>query len=518
MLRKLLPFALLSLLPMPAQAAWQEAKSKHFIVYTDDSPDHARDQAVQLERYDAALRLLMNMPDTRPANAIQRVTVYVVPGIDDVKRLARNRLAAGFFNGSVPGPLAIVPRWTGNGESWDLGANAVLLHEYAHFFMYSSWPDVVFPLWFSEGFAEFNATARFGRDGRMIFGAMPSYRIYGLDRDVVLDARKMVLHTSENLDDEQIGVLYSRGWLLTHYLLLDKDRSKLLANYLVALNAGKSPTEAAKALGDLDDLNSKMNAYLKRSTLPTAALTPPQLPVGEISVRAVSPGESAIMMSRIRSQVGVDETAAKEVVAAARAAAAPFPNDPSAQNELAEAEFDAGNYAASEAAADRAIAADPKSVHALVYKGMVRMKLAETAKSTDPKVWADARTWFIAANQANTEDPWPLELYYQSFVTAHEKPTKNAEAALTYAFALAPFDSRLRFSVGMMFLQQGATKPARAALEPIAYAAHGGEESAFMSSVIAALDGEGGATKALAMLRQHGEEQKAKAESEKKKR
>jgi hypothetical protein len=510
MFQKWLPLALLALLPSPAYADWQQAQSKHFTVYSNDDPAQVREVATQLERYDAALRLLMNMPDTRPTAAIQRVTVYVVPDVEAVQRISRLRNVAGFFEGRVPGPLAFVPRSTGPHEDWNSSAQEIIFHEYVHYFMATSWPDVVFPLWFSEGFADFNSTARFNRDGQIVFGAVPTSRAYGLTRQAALDARQMVLHTDEKLDDEQMYVLYSRGWLLTHYLLLDKERSKLFGAYLAALNSGKSPAEAAKALGDLHDLDGKMNAYLAHRTLPTSALSEKQLSIGEVSVRAVSPGEAATMMARIRSQAGVDEKSAKEVVALARDAAAPFPNDAAAQNELAEAEFDAGNTAASEAAADRAIAADPKSVHALIYKGMVHMRLAATAKSTDPKVWAEARKWYIEANRADTENPWPLELYYDSFAAAHEKPTKNAEAALAYAFALAPFDISLRRRAAMMYLEQNDAAKARAALEPLAYSPHGGEAAAFATKLVAALDSEGPA-KALALVKEYDENLKAKA-------
>jgi hypothetical protein len=150
-------------------------------------------------------------------------------------------------------------------------------------------------------------------------------------------------------------------------------------------------------------------------------------------------------------------------------------------------------------------------VHALVYKGMVRMRLAERAKSTDPKVWAAARQYFIEANRADTENPWPLELYYDSFAAAHEKPTKNAEAALAYAFALAPFDMPLRWRAMLMYLDQNDARRARTALEPIAYSAHGGETAAFAAKLVAALD-SGGPAKALALIRENETQQKAKAE------
>ena len=46
-----------------AHAAWNEAISKHFHVYADESPDDIRAFATKLERFDAAVREARGKPD-----------------------------------------------------------------------------------------------------------------------------------------------------------------------------------------------------------------------------------------------------------------------------------------------------------------------------------------------------------------------------------------------------------------------------------------------------------------------
>ena len=219
------------------------------------------------------------------------------------------------------------------------------------------------------------------------------------------------------------------------------------------------------------------------------------------------------MPAYIRSQRGVDDKAAKEVVMTARATATAFPNDAAVQNELAEAEYDAKNYAAAAAAADRALAADRTSVHAMLYKGMARQAIAEGADVTDPKQWAEVRRWYVAANRAQTEDPLPLILFYRSFKPAGQQPPASAVAGMIYAAALAPYDLSLRVETGSILLGQGKGAEARRQLAQLAYSPHGGEAAEKVRAVLATLDTNGPAA-ARAELDAWVAEQDAKAKTE----
>lgn len=498
MLRKFL-LVLGCLVPSMAGASWQQASSRHFIVYSDDSPEHVRDFTTRLERFDKGMRLLHGVGDD-PRGPSSRVTIFVVDTIADVQRLAGKDVknAAGFYFAAAGGAFAFTPRNSGEGGDHGLTAQAILLHEYTHHWMYSNWTDAVFPKWFSEGFAEFHATALFRKDGSIVFGAVPTYRAYGITDANTIPVQRLLQPNPGKLDADQTAIFYGRAWLLTHYLTFDTDRRTQLGAYIAAINAGKSIDDASSLLGDIGGLDLKMNSYVKRPFLPSVTFTTDQLPIGEINVRALGPGEAAMMPALMRSKRYVDATTAPAVVTLARELAAPFPNDPAAQNELAEAEFDAAatgekevaaaGYARAEAAADRALAADPKSVHALIYKGMAEMALARMADVTDPAKWLAIRHLFLAANKIDTENAEPLVLFYESFGAAKQEPTRNAEGGLLYAYSLAPYDLGLRVSAALVLLRQGKADAAKAALKPVAYDPHGSNTDSPAIRAIAALD------------------------------
>ncbi len=506
MLRNLLLSATFLVTPSLAHAQWYEASSSHFVVYSEGSPDRLRQFTDRLERYDQALRMVTATPD-RPISRNARVTVFFVDSTSDIEKLVGRRNIAGFFRPRASGSVAFVPRDSGGGG---LGSREILQHEYAHNFMYSSWPGVVFAPWFIEGFAEFVGTAMIRDDGSVVFGKNPDYRAGSIANSVALPANRLVKLNPGKLDQEQTGVLYARGWLLTHYLILGGHADQL-AQYIGAVNSNKSVDEANAALGDLAGLDAKLTSYAKRSRLPGSQVDASKLHVGAITVRQLSVGEAAVMPARILSANGVDAEQAKTTAALVRRLAAPYPDDAGVQNELAEAEFDADNHAAAEAAASRALAADPKSVHALLYKGMAQMAAAQKAGITDPAKWKEIRSSFLAANRLDTEYAEPLIQFYDSFRAAGQAPSKSAQDGLVYAYALAPYDRSLRMNAGFTLLSQGRAKAARIAFEPIAYGPHDQGDSNFAADLIAALD-SGGTEGALAFLRAHATPEKKDAD------
>jgi tetratricopeptide (TPR) repeat protein len=502
---RLLLAATLLVAPTLARADWYEASSEHFVVYSDDAPARVQRYAERLERFDRALRYITGTPNKRRSPS-SRVTVYMVEDVDAIQKLAGSDTVAGFFQSRASGPVAFAPRRT----TGPLDAQTILLHEYAHNFMFASWPDVVFAPWFVEGFAEFVGTAIFRDSGELVFGKNPDYRSWSIDKTNHMPAQLLVKLDQGKLDQYQRAALYARGWLLTHYLLMDKDRSRQLADYIIAVNSGKSIDEATQALGNISQLDGRLNSYYKRPALPSITLSPKDIPIGAVMIRKVSAGEAAIMPARILSSNGVNDKTAPGVATLARRLAAAFSNDAAAQNELAEAEFDAQNYAAAEAAADRALATDPKSIHALLYKGMAQVEIAKKANVTDEAKWKAIRGCFIRANKLDTEYPEPLIQYYRSFTAAKQRPSKAAVDGLLYAYALAPYDMGLRLQAGRVLLAEGATKPARVAFEPIAYGPHYGGLAQQARGVIDALD-SGGTPAALKLLEEA--ESKAKAET-----
>jgi tetratricopeptide (TPR) repeat protein len=512
---KLIRLALLCLAALasaPLHAQWQEASSRHFVVYSKGSPAFLQEFTTKLERFDKAMRLIHHRADEDlgPAN---RITVYVVDDVTEVRRLGHFGGAssiAGFYLARASGSVAVVPRTT---ES-DLEPTTILLHEYAHHFMLQS-HSAAFPAWLVEGFAEFTATAKFEKDGSVGFGAAAMHRGYGLTHtEVPIEALfDPVGHKLSGLDWE--ATVYGRGWLLTHYLMFDPSRKGQLDRYIAEINGGKSSLDAARiAFGDLRVLEQRLKAYLRQNRIPYSRIAAEQIPIRPVSVRILRPGEAAIMELRIRSRVGVTEEEAPTVARKMRAAAEPYASDATVQAALAEAEFDADNLDGAEAAATRALAADPKNVEALLFKARIRMKRAQ-APSAPATLWTEARRFVSAANRADPEDAEPLVLFYTTFREQGITPTANAVEGLLSAFELAPHDVGLRLAVARQHLVDGDARQAREVLGPIAFDPHRGKLAETVGDILAKL-AAGGTKPALEAW--EAMEKKEKEEDEKRKK
>jgi tetratricopeptide (TPR) repeat protein len=460
-----------------ARAEWFEARSGHFLVYSEGREEQVREFATRLERFDAGMRRLRGLAE-RPGDASNPLLVYVVADIAAVRRLCNGagrpsgscQDVAGFYQPRAGGAVIFTPRRSGDGSKLDLSSQIVLFHEYAHHFMFGNY-TAAFPAWFVEGFAEFNSTAEIGKDGSIDFGRPAFHRYQTLLGGRTAPLATLIGATPASLSRDDREALYARGWLLTHYLTFSDTRQGQLAAYIKALNSGKPPAAAAEtAFGNLLLLDRELDKYLRQPKLKYWQMKPQAAPT--VAVRRLTPGESALMPVRLRSDRGVDEKSAKEVVLDARRLAAGFANDPGAQIALAEAEYDAGNDDLAEAAADRALAADPKNREALLYKGRARVRRVEKAASDDAAVWKEARGWFVKANRAEPDAAEPLILFYDSFRTQGIRPTANAIIGLERAYELAPQDPGLRFTIAREFIVADRLEEARVALAPLAYDPH----------------------------------------------
>ena len=86
MFLRLAALTALALAPSQAMAAWNEAKSNHFIVYSQLSQDKLRSYVNHLERYDAAVRVVRQMKDPPPTST-SRVTLYVLRDEGEVQNV-----------------------------------------------------------------------------------------------------------------------------------------------------------------------------------------------------------------------------------------------------------------------------------------------------------------------------------------------------------------------------------------------------------------------------------------------
>ena len=470
MLRLILAAALAAFFLSPASAAWHKASSRHFVVYADEDAAYLRSYAEKLERVDQAIRSARGMADPEIGLG-NRLTIFVVPSALDVAKLMRgnNPNVAGFYRTSATNMIAVVPRRT-NRQS-QLTPDAVFFHEYAHHLMFQE-INTPMPAWLVEGFAEFMSTAETHDDGSVGLGAAPVHRARDLYRRANPFPFSQLLAGARPRTDQERSAVYSRGWLLTHYLTFAEKRRGQLDKYLSLMAGGMDGTQAAQsAFGDLRTLERDAEDYLDADKFPYLTIPSERLKVGAITVEPLSAAAAAMMPLHIRLRAGADENR-PALVAEIAALAARYPRDALVQTTLGYAYIDGGNPAGAGLAADAALAVDGRSVDAMVLKG--RSLLAQAKASGKQQDFAAARSWFNKANRIDPEDPEPLIWFYRSFLDQKAPPTANAIAALTYASDLAPQDMALRLIAARLYLGQGKIAEAKRRLIPVAYNPHGG--------------------------------------------
>jgi hypothetical protein len=432
---------------------------------------------------------MRNLPND-PVPPASRLTVYVLGSVTAVGNLAGDDTVAGFYSGRASGSVAFVPRYAG-ADKFDLSSQQILFHEYAHHLMLSAFANSAFPSWLIEGWAEFHATATFESTGSVMFGRPPYYRAEG----ILLDQRslplaRMLSGDTDKMTDTQTNVMYGRGWALVHFFTFEPVRGRQFSDYIKGINEGKTPTQAMTAFGDVRALERELDRYVGKRFMTGREVKADALKIGEVRIRELTAGESATMRSRMRTKRGVDEKQAPVVYAAARKAAAPYPNDPGAQIVLAETAYDAKDYAEALAACERALAVQPNSIDALLFKAKARMAIAVRDGDMSKATWASIRKSIIAANRVDNDHPETLILYYRSFVEAGAEPSETAKDGLYRAFTLVPQDRSLRMTAAQIFHMDGKLDVARMLLRPLAHDPHDRDIGKTAAELIAIMDAE----------------------------
>lgn len=416
-------------LAAPAQAEWWEARTDHFIVFSESSQKDAKEFAEKMERLDISLRSLQNVRFSSATSDSRKLTVFRFGDTDDIGRLAGQMGIAGFYIPNLGGSVSFTPARSdfakasgsllgsrGVSEKTKLDPQQVLFHEYTHHFMFQHF-TAAYPSWYVEGFAETAATIVLKPDGSFHLGNPPQYRSDALFNSMMnVSAERLLASTNKPTGEDFYG-WYTIGWLLNHYLTFEPTRLGQLKQYLRAINSGTRPADAARqAFGDLDKLNRELIGYKSRKDLPGIDVKIANFSPPTVDIRRLAADEEAIMKVRMRAKRGVDKKLAPDVARDAREVAAKYPSSYLVQLTLAEAELDLSefepqNLPRAEAAADRALAARPDSVEAMILKGRA---LLDRGKR-DKLQLAEARKWFAKAYNEDSEHPAPL--YYNDLAS-----------------------------------------------------------------------------------------------------
>jgi len=136
-------------LASPALADWRQARTDHFILTIDDSEEGAREFAIRLERFDAALRNLYDVGNS--GEKLRPITIYAF-GNDLFNATCRCPGALAYYRPLASGSFILtqfVPKVDRKAKIGGWSTQALLLHEYTHHFTFSNFP-IAYPMWFQE--------------------------------------------------------------------------------------------------------------------------------------------------------------------------------------------------------------------------------------------------------------------------------------------------------------------------------------------------------------------------------
>jgi len=454
-----------SVFATPAHAEWLEARSKHFIITGDTTEGTIRNRAERLEQFDAALRYLLGTKDEGV-----KVHLFLLHTMGDVQELADNRYIGGWYSANAQQASAFMPMKVVNAyEGFD--AEGILFHEYTHHMLLGSTTAFI-PRWATEGLAELFMTAKLDRDGSVTIGAGNPSRQYAIRSMHRWTVEEMLRRDAEDIKGEEMIERYSRGWALCHYLWMSGNRPGQYVKFIELLNKYGDEVKAGKeAFGDLTKLDHEVDAYIRRSSFPVSRLPADKIKAStEVSIRPMTAGEVAMINLRMASAAGVDDEKAASVYARALPVAQEYPKDLAVQRWFAEMALDAKHFGHADQAADRALAVDPKDLKSLAFKGrVVAHKALETGSAAD---WKAARSWFLRANRSDPNDPYPFELYYDSFPAAGQKAPDDAVTGLFRAVMVMPQDGGLRIRSALELLRLNDIPKARTILAPVVYDPH----------------------------------------------
>ena len=468
MFRNLL-IALCLLFSTAAQAEWREARSNNFLVYSESGEQQLREFTAKLEKFHFILRTMHGITRSPPPN---RLHVYLLRNIDAVQRSVGDAPGiAGYSIFHARGPILVGTRQGGGQENYMIDPEPILLHEYAHHFMYGYFP-ATYPTWYSEGFAEFWGQTQIGDNNVVRIGAPADNRFYSFEGNRWMPLDRIL--AARNYGDARgdVDLIYAEGWLLNRYLFTNGARRGQLTRYLTLINQGRSYEQAMQeAFGsDIGVLDSELRQFASQTRYPVLDVPFRPIDVGEIAIRTLRPAEAALIDAEIRLGQEIPAREAAEFARTVSGIASHYPDDPYALEILVEAQRLAGNAAAATAAVDHLLRIEPDNARGLMHKGLLQAEALAAAHSTDDAAWDAARQLILRANRLAPNDPLVLEAYYDSFADQGVLPPAGAQNALFRALQIVPGDQELRYRVAWDFEHRDMIPEAITVIRPTALA------------------------------------------------
>jgi tetratricopeptide (TPR) repeat protein len=368
-----------------------------------------------------------------------------------------------------------------------------------------------YPRWYLDGVGALFSTVRVRGNGAIDYALPPEQykqvlRSYG-DMNVgdVLSGRYL------DAANKKTSWSPYHAWLLAHYFLfsnLKPERSKQFLDYMTAIHRGVPMAEAARVFGDMGKLQRDVAKYAAAQKS-FARADPPQAPLADPIVTALSPGSAALVEARIELGTRLAPGEAQAGAAAPTQALAPsdaqrrdgwlarvrdtvarLPYDSEALLFAAEAECRSGHDGDCLGDAERVLARSPDNARALAWKGVALTGQAVTGPATNrAATLAAARRTIERAIELDGDAPLPLIAYFQSFARAGERVPDPAMLGMAKVIRSVPAAPAPRLYLAEELLRQGKADLARRVVYTVLYGAYDSPEKTAAQALFASAAG-----------------------------
>lgn len=448
----------------PASAEWRRAESQRFIVYSESSEAVLRRYVQDLETFDRLLRSYTGL-DMEQA-PIRKLPLYVVRNHRQMEVVWPNlpETVSGYY---TPGEEDIFAM------AMTVGGGHIVMHEYGHHFMMQNFA-AAYPGWYSEGFAEYFATADI-KPGRVDVGKFSQNRAYWLVNGAWMPLSQLLTQRPYEGGRARQETYYPLAWLLTHWFLSDPERRRLLPDYVRAVAAGEDGAEAMWRITgqNEEELTRTLRQYMARRLTYTTVTYP--FPEAEVAVTRLGRSADDLLLLNQRLKRTVDEADAPALLAQIRTAAAKHPDDAFARLVLGHAEIDLGDMAQREAILSALLEAEPTNIEALQLMAASRMKQADNETedlARSDQLQRQARGFLARAYRLDDANYRTFLMIAESRRNAEDYPNDNDLETLRLAMTAAPQLPGARMNLAAALIYSGRPEEGVALLEPVANNPH----------------------------------------------
>ena len=472
---------------------WLRAESAHFVVYSERNEVRLRRYVEMLEDFDGVLRVLHGQtkaetPRKLPLYLIEnnRALQRVMPGSPESRQ--------GVYVRPLEDIFALAVRADDSKEDKNNGDD-VVLHEYVHHFMMQYFPDS-YPGWLTEGLAEYYMTIDL-QPKRVQIGDYNRSRAYALLEGEWIPVTTLLSKRGNQLPREQVSAFYAQSWLLTHYIVSDKERKAKLDGYLELVRQHGDPVASwTKIYGqDAPALEKALKDYVKQNKLAGRVLTRPEPPAPEMTITRLPAGADDLLLEVQRLKLNVPKAEAPELLERVRRLAAKRPNEYYSRLALARAECKIGDRDQGEALLKSLLQERPTDLETLQVLAYSRLDTArQLARDPDQRakakaVYADAATYLGRAHKVDPDNY--LTLYgYAEARSLDNEPTENTLNVAHRAASIAPQNFGIRVNAARLFIRARRYELARELLIPVAGDPHGRGLARQATQMLARMDGK----------------------------